>query len=138
MSERSDNIRHPESSHPMDELLRHQLEADATTLATDSLRARVMASLALDSEVSSGEPSNVKSHTEEQLSEGLHRRWYSKAGALIVAAGLLIAAFLAGRFDNVAFASASDVLRAAKATHAGPIERVYVSNSERCPCPCAG
>jgi hypothetical protein len=107
------------------------METDATTLPMGSLRARVMASLALDAEVLTGEPSNLNSREGSQPTRALHRRWYSKAAALIAAAGLLIAAFLAGRFDNVAFADASDVLRAAKVTHADPIERVYVMTTRK-------
>lgn len=130
MNENADNSTQSESSHPIDELVRRQLEMDAAALSVDRLRSRVMTSLTSYVDA----PSDLKPRRNQagtaRLS-ALYRRWYSKAAAVLIAVGLLVAAFLAGRFDNVAYADASEVVRAAKLTHAGPIERLYVMTVQK-------
>lgn len=124
MTNESDNLNSVEDSHCIDELVRRQLESDAESLSVERLRSRVMLSLT-DGDVFPVE-SGSKSSPQVALEIPVYQRWWSKSAAVVIAAGLLIAAFLAGQFDNEAYAHPADVVRAAIETHADPLERVYV------------
>ncbi len=54
-----------------------------------------------------------------------------RAGWVVAAAVVMLAAFLVGRWDATALADATAVVRAAMVTHAEPIERIYVVTVER-------
>ena len=64
-----------------------------------------------------------------RLPRGSRRLWQSLGGLAVVAA--LLAAFLVGRWENSALASAASVVQAAMETHAEPVERVYIVQTER-------
>lgn len=58
-------------------------------------------------------------------------RLLKPAGWFIAISAMILVAFVAGRWENSAFADASSLVRAAMVTHAEPIERVYVVDVER-------
>ena len=124
MTNDSDNLKPRENSHRIDELVRRQLESEAASLSVERLRSRVMLSLT-DVDVVPVEAEST-SATEGTRRIPMYQRWWSKSAAVVIAAGLLMAAFFAGQFDNEAYADATDLVRAAIETHADPLERVYL------------
>lgn len=64
-----------------------------------------------------------------RLPRGSRRLWQSLGGVAVAAA--LLVAFLVGRWENSALASAATVVRAAMETHAEPVERVYIVQTVR-------
>jgi hypothetical protein len=115
-----------QAEHVVDQLLLDSLLSEE--LGSESLTALV--DLVAD-EPSSGDPlPTVTASTRVyRLPRGSRRLWQSLGGAAFVAA--LLVAFLVGRWENSALASAATVVRAAMETHAEPVERVYIVQTER-------
>lgn len=125
----------------LNELLRsdpRQAEQVVEQLLLDSLLSEELGSESLTalvdlvvSEPSGGaKPPVVAASTGRfRLPRGSRRLWQSLGGLAVVVALLL--SFLMGRWENNALANAATVVQAAMQTHAEPIERVYVVQTER-------
>jgi hypothetical protein len=105
----------------LDSLLSEELGAESLTALVD---------LVAD-EPSSGvsSPATVASTGVFRFPRGTRRLWQSLGGVAVVAAVLV--AFLVGRWENSALANAATVVRAAMETHAEPVERVYIVQTDR-------
>ena len=115
-----------------------QAEQVVDQLLLDSLLSEELGSESLTALVDlvANEPSgSVKSQVAAastvafRLPRGSRRLWQSLGGVAVVAA--LLVAVLVGRWENSALANAATVVRAAMETHAEPVERVYIVQTER-------
>jgi hypothetical protein len=115
-----------QAEHVVDQLLLDSLLSQE--LGSESLTALVDL---VANEPSSGDPlpTATASTGAFRLPRGSRRLRQSLGGVAVVAA--LLVAFLAGRWENSALASAATVVRAAMETHAEPVERVYIVQTER-------
>lgn len=105
----------------LDSLLSEELGAESLTALVDLVADEPSDNV--------GSPAKVASIGAFRLPRNSRRLWQSLGGVAIVAA--LLVAFLVGRWENSALASAATVVRAAMETHAEPVERVYIVQTER-------
>ncbi len=128
MKNETDNLNSDSERPTIDDIVSRQIDLDAQNVSLDRLRERVLASLHADESFLETRPLPTDASSPHVP---MYRRWWSRSAALVIAAGLLIAAFFAGHFDNEAYADASSIVRAAIETHADPLERVYLVSIQK-------
>ncbi len=115
-----------QAEHVVNQLLLDSLLSEE--LGSESLTALV--DLVENDTASGGTSQSAKSPTSVlRFPRGTRRLWQSLGGVAVVAA--LLVAFLVGRWENSALANAATVVQAAMETHAEPVERVYIVQTER-------
>ena len=113
--------------HPIDDLVRDHLEQQAEQEDTTALTARVLASVSTqDSFAVEPESPAAVSHINR-----ITRRLMKPIAYLAASASAVLIAFVVGRMNTTAYASAATLVRAAVLTHSEPIERCYVVTVER-------
>ena len=113
--------------HPIDDLVRDHLEQQAEQEDTTALTARVLASVSTqDSFAVEPESPAAVSHINR-----ITRRLMKPIAYLAASAAAVLIAFVVGRMNTTAYASAATLVRAAVLTHSEPIERCYVVTVER-------
>ncbi len=105
----------------LDSLLSEELGSESLTALVD---------LVSNDTTSGGTSQSAKSPTSVlRFPRSKRRLWQSLGGAAVVAA--IVVAFVMGRWESTALADAATVVRAAMVTHAEPVERVYIVQTER-------
>ena len=113
--------------HSLDELVRAYLEQQAEREDTTALKARVFASISRHDSVN--DALDEEPITAARGRRKLGRLWKPAAYVAATAAAVMIA-FVLGRMENQAHASASALVEAAISTHGEAIERGYVVTVE--------
>ena len=113
--------------HPIDDLVRAHLEQQAERTDTTALTARVLASIATGSDGNEA----TESVATRARSNSTLRRFLKPLVYVAATASAVLIAFVVGRMDTTAYASATTLVRAAILTHGAPIERCYVVTAER-------
>jgi len=105
----------------LDSLLSEEVGAESLTALVDLVAEQPPS-------VVEAQPATT-STTVLRLPRGSRRFWQSVGGVAVVAA--VVVAFVMGRWENRALANAATIVRAAMETHAEPVERVYIVQTER-------
>ena len=114
--------------HSLDELVRAYLEQQAQREDTTALKARVFASISTRDSVNDAldaEPIIIAARGKRTL-----RRVWKPAAYVAATAAAVTIAFVLGRMENQAHASATALVEAAISTHGEAIERGYVVTVE--------
>ncbi len=110
---------------PIDDLVCQYLEHQAEREQCEPLLERVLGTMeTTDADKPQSRPVRAPTSTH-------HQRSWTRSVWLAAAAATVLLAFVVGRLGPPAHAEASVLVRAALATHAGPVERCYTVTVER-------
>ena len=108
-----------DAEDPIDDLVRHYMENQAERERCEPLMERVLQTMeGMDADES-------PSHLVLTPTLPRHRRFWTRSLWFAATAATVLLAFVVGRWGQPAHAAASVLVRAALATHAGPVERCY-------------
>jgi hypothetical protein len=114
-----------DAGDPIDDLVRRYLEHQAEREQCEPLIERVLGTIeGTDADKPQSRPVRAPTSTHGQ-------RLWTRSLWLAAAAATVLFAFVVGRWGQPAYAEASVLVRAALATHAGPVERCYTVTVER-------
>ena len=114
-----------DAGDPIDDLVRQYLEHQAEREQCEPLIERVLQTM------EGVNPDKPQSRPARAPTSMRGQRLWTRSLWLAAAAATVLLAFVIGRWDQPARAEAAVLVRAALATHAGPVERCYTVTVER-------
>jgi hypothetical protein len=112
--------------HEVDQWVAAYLDSTSRSTLCDDLATRILRSSGFDADVElECKLALLKTSTSA------NRRIWQRTTWLVATAASIVLAFTFGRWDSLAYASASNIVRAARSVHAMAVERCYVVNNKR-------